>query len=193
MGRRRSARKSEQARSEQARSEHARSEHDLAALLIRLAVGPMLIAHGYNKVWGGGGLEGTERWFASLGFQPAKVHARMAAATEIGTGTLITVGALNPLPSAALIGLMTVAARTDHRGKGFFVFKGGWEYTAVLGVLGAALAAMGYGRWSVDRLVGRHRRGLGAALVAVALGLGNASALMAASYRPEPPAEPDAA
>src|SRR5579875_4054590 len=105
---------------------------DSAALLLRLAIGPMLFTHGYNKVFGKGGLQGTTGWFDSLGLKPAHVHARMAAATEIGAGTLLTLGAASPLPSAAAIGLMATAARTDHKGKGFFVFKGGWEYTGVV-------------------------------------------------------------
>jgi len=154
--------------------------------MIRLAVGPMLVAHGYNKVFGSGGLEGTERWFSSLGFEPAKVHARLAAATEISTGTLITLGAGNPLPSASLIGLMAVAAQTDHKGKGFFVFKGGWEYTMVLAAVAAALAALGNGRFSVDHVLGRRTRGVKAAFTAAVIGLANAQGLMAASYRPKP-------
>ena len=46
----------------------------LPALMLRLAVGPTMFAHGYNKVFGGGGLEGTERWFHGIGFRPAAVH-----------------------------------------------------------------------------------------------------------------------
>jgi uncharacterized membrane protein YphA (DoxX/SURF4 family) len=87
----------------------------LASLLLRLAIGPTMFAHGYNKVFGGGGLEGTERWFDSIGFKPAAVHARMAAATEMGSGALVTLGALNPLPSAAVIGVMAVAAQSKAR------------------------------------------------------------------------------
>jgi putative oxidoreductase len=158
---------------------------DMPALLLRLALGPMLITHGYNKVKGAGGLEGTTKWFDALGFKPAWVHARLAAATEIGAGTLITIGVLNPLPAAAVIGLMTTAAATDHRGKGFFIFKGGWEYVAVVGTAAAALASLGYGRFSVDHLRGRQRSGVRWALAAAALGVGNAGALLATSYRPE--------
>ncbi len=158
---------------------------DIPALLLRLALGPMLITHGYNKVKGSGGLEGTTKWFDGLGLRPAWVHARLAATTEIGAGALITVGALNPLPAAAVIGLMTTAAATDHRGKGFFIFKGGWEYVAVVGTAAAALASLGYGRISWDHLRGRQRTGLGWALAAAALGLGNAGVLLATSYRPE--------
>jgi putative oxidoreductase len=160
------------------------TESDFPALVLRLSVGPMFIIHGTNKVWGAGGLDGTTNWFDGLGFKPAHIHARLAATTEIGAGALMTLGALNPLPSAGVIGLMTVAAQTDHKGKGFFVFKGGWEYTAILSAVAAALAAMGNGRLSVDRLIGNRRRGLKATLMAGILGVANAQAVLAASYRP---------
>jgi putative oxidoreductase len=162
----------------------AQPHADVPALLLRLALGPMLITHGYNKVFGSGGLEGTTKWFDGLGLQPAWLHARLAATTEITAGALITVGALNPLPAAAVIGLMATAAATDHRGKGFFIFKGGWEYVAVVGTAAAALASLGYGRFSLDHLRGRHRSGLGWALAAAAVGVGNAGALLATSYKP---------
>jgi putative oxidoreductase len=164
---------------------------DVAALLLRLTVGPMLIAHGYNKVFGKGGLEGTTRWFDALGLQPAHVHARLAATTEIGAGTLLALGAGSPLPAAGVIGLMATAARTDHKGKGFFVFKGGWEYVAVVGAVAAVSAMLGPGRYSVDARLGHNRRGLGWGLAAAALGVANATALLAASYRPEPEPEPE--
>jgi putative oxidoreductase len=163
----------------------------LPALIIRLAVGPTMFVHGYNKVFGSGGLGGTERWFGAIGFSPAAVHARMAATTEMTSGALITLGALNPLPSAAVIGVMTVAARSDHRGKGFFVFKGGWEYVVVLSAVAAALAGMGPGRLSVDHLLGNRRRGWKAALGAAVLGVGSGAAVLAATFHPEEEAEED--
>jgi putative oxidoreductase len=170
-------------------------EKDFAALVLRGTIGPMLIAHGSNKVFGAGGLEGTTRWFKSLGLQPPHVHARMAAATEIGAGALMTLGIANPLPSAAVVGLMATAAATDHKGKGFFVFKGGWEYTAIVGAAATALAGLGYGRWSAERLLRRKARsGPAIALGAAALGLASAAGLLAATYRPEAPSpEPEVA
>ena len=36
--------------------------HDLGMLVIRLALGLMLIAHGANKAFGSGGLRGTTAW-----------------------------------------------------------------------------------------------------------------------------------
>lgn len=158
---------------------------DLAALAIRLTLGPTLMCHGFNKVAGPGGLAGTTRWFEAIGLRPAGLHARMAAATELSSGALFTLGALNPAPAAAMVGLMAVAARTDHRGKGFFVFKGGGEYVMVFAAVATAAAALGPGRWSVDGLRGRERKGAGWALAAAAAGLGSAAALLATSYAPD--------
>ncbi len=165
-------------------------ERDFASLVLRLTIGPMLIAHGYNKVFGPGGLEGTTRWFNGLGLRPGWLHARVAAATEIGSGSLITLGALSPLPSAAVVGLMTTAARTDHKGKGFFVFKGGWEYVAVVAAAATALAGLGSGPFSVDRLLGRRGgSGIKGALLAAATGVAASTVLLATSYRPESKAQ----
>jgi putative oxidoreductase len=168
----------------------SRPEADLAALALRLGIGPMLVAHGSNKVWGAGGIEGTTKWFDHLGLRPAYLHARLAAATEITAGAALTLGIGAPLPEAAVIGLMATAARTDHRGKGLFVFKGGWEYVGVVGLVAAVLARLGHGRWSLDRFVGRATSGsIGTMAAAAALGVGAAAGLLATSYHPSLPAE----
>ena len=165
---------------------------DVGALILRLTIGPMMIAHGSNKVFGPDGLDGTARYFDFLGLQPAHVHARVAAATEIGTGALLTVGSMTPLASAGVIGIMAVASATDHKGKGFFVFKGGWEYVAFVGASAAALSALGPGRYSFDGARGKGRGGLGRALFSAAVGVAAAVGMLAVSRKPaEPPAEDD--
>ncbi|SHH61025.1 DoxX family protein [Streptomyces sp. 3214.6] len=159
--------------------------HDVAALVLRATLGPMLFVHGWNKVAGPGGLGGTTGWFEALGLKPAEVHARMAAGTEMAAGVGIALGVANPLPAAATVGLMAVAARTDHRGKGFFVFKGGWEYAGVVGGAAVALAALGNGRYSLDGLLNRRPSGAGPAVLAAGVGAASAAALLAACYRPD--------
>ncbi len=158
---------------------------DLGLLIVRCALGPMLVLHGWNKVFGGGGLEGTTRWFEGLGLRPARVHARVAAATEMGAGVLMTLGLLTGPAAAAFVGLMVVAARTDHRGKGYFVFKGGWEYVLLVAVVAVGVAAAGPGRWSLDDALGLDLSGARWALAAAVLGVGAAVGLLATSYRPE--------
>ena len=166
--------------------EGRRVDLDLGMLLIRLALGPMLVLHGMNKVLGAGGLDGTTRWFEGLGLSPAAVHARVAATAEVGAGLLVLLGLATAVGAAAFVGLMAVAALTDHRGKGYFVFKGGWEYTLLVGVVAIGLAAAGPGRWSLDELFGIDLAGAGWAAGSAALGLAAAALLLATSYRPTP-------
>lgn len=157
---------------------------DLGMLLVRLALGPMLVVHGCNKVFGAGGLAGTTRWFDALGLRPAWLHARVAAATEIGAGLLATLGLLTAPVAAAVVGLMLVAALTDHRGKGYFVFQGGWEYTLVIAMVALGLTAAGPGRWSLDHAFGLDLAGPAWAGAALVVGAAAALGLVATSYRP---------
>ena len=158
------------------------TELDVASLVIRLALGPMLVLHGLNKVQGG--LSGTAGWFESLGLRPGWLHARVAAFTEIGAGVLVTLGLLNGLGAMAFVGLMTVAALTDHRGKGYFIFKGGAEYVVLVAIVAVALAVMGPGRWSLDNAFGLDLAGLGWGVIALVGGVAAAAGLLATSFRP---------
>jgi putative oxidoreductase len=146
----------------------------------------MILAHGYNKMFGPGGLEGTAGWFESLGLRPARVHATVAAVLEMSVGILIVAGLATPAACAGLVGLMAVAALTDHRGKGYFVFKGGSEYVVLVAVVAIGLACLGPGKWSLDRALGFNElKGLGWGLGAAAAGAMAALGLLAASYRPK--------
>lgn len=162
---------------------------DLAALIIRLAIGPMLVFHGLNKVLGKSGLAGTTRWFDSLGLRPGWLHARVAAVNEISLGLLALAGFLTGLVAIGYVGVMTVAALTDHRGKGYFIFKGGCEYTVLIGMVAVGWAALGSGAWSVDALLSLDLAGSWWALAALVVGVGSARLLLAVSYRPPRPAQ----
>lgn len=161
------------------------TELDLAMLLLRVALGVMLIAHGANKILGTGGMDATAGWFESLGLRPGHLHARLASFTEIGAGALILVGLATTVASAAFIGLMLVATFTDHRGKGYFVFNGGWEYTVLVAAVAVVPALVGPGRWSLDHMYGVDTFGFGWACAAVAAGVFAAAGLMATCYRPQ--------
>ncbi|MBM6402990.1 DoxX family protein [Phycicoccus sp. CSK15P-2] len=159
---------------------------DLGMLVVRLALGPMLVVHGANKVWGGGGLVGTAGWFESLGLRPGWLHARVAAGTELVAGTLVTLGLLTAPAAAAFVGLMTVAALTDHAGKGFFVFKGGWEYVVVVATVAVGLAVVGPGGWSLDAALGLPFSGVWWGAVAAVGGVLAGLGLLAVFRRPSP-------
>jgi uncharacterized membrane protein YphA (DoxX/SURF4 family) len=84
---------------------------NIAALVLRLAVGGTMIAHGWNHAFGGGKLPGTARWFESIGIRPGRLHALFATVTELGAGALLVLGLLTPL-AAAKPGLLPL--RTGH-------------------------------------------------------------------------------
>ncbi|MDP2291631.1 MAG: DoxX family protein [Actinomycetota bacterium] len=160
---------------------------DLGLLLLRLVFGVFLAYHGYNKVFGGGGLAGTARWFGSIGMKWPLWQARLAAATEIGAGLMFAAGLLTPLAAAGIVGVMVVAIVVEHWKVGFFIFKPnqGWEYCASIAVVAVAVGTMGAGRWSLDRAFDLELTGWTGAVVVLVAGIGGALAQLAVSYRPK--------
>lgn len=163
---------------------------NIGLLLLRLIIGFTILAHGYNHVWGGGKIEGTAGWFASLGLKPGILHAWLASITELVCGPLLILGLLTPLAAAGVVGVMLVAFLTNHRPNGFFIFRPGegYEYVVNLGIAGLALGAMGPGEWSLDDVIGLETGGLLGLAITAAAGIGGALLLLAVFWRPEPKA-----
>lgn len=165
---------------------------DTAALLLRLVVGLTLMAHGYNHLWGGGGLAGTARWFGSMGLRPPKLHAVLSGAGELAAGAALAIGLLTPLAAAFVVGTMVVAGVIAHRRNGFFVFKDGYEYVLMIIVVCAVIGLLGPGSVSVDHLLGWDNLFDGAVGLALSVGFGvlGAAGLLAATWRPAAPPHP---
>ncbi|ORM36872.1 DoxX family protein [Williamsia sp. 1135] len=160
------------------------SDHTAVQLLLRAAIGGTMIAHGVKH---GRSIEGTAGWFGSIGFKQPKLQAQASAVVEVGAGTAIVAGAGTPLAAAAVVGTMAVAARSVHQPNGFFITSEGWEYVANLSVAAIALAAIGPGRFSVDRALGLDNKLTSGQATAVAAGVGlvAAGAQLAAFHRPQ--------
>ena len=165
------------------------NQFNLGMLMLRLVFGLFFVAHGYNKVFRGGKLAGTARWFAGIGMKWPQWQARLAASTEIGAGLLLASGLLVPLASAGMIGLMVVAIVVTHWKNGFFIFRPGegWEYCASIATAAWVIATVGPGEWSLDHAFDTEWAGWTRAIVAGVVGLGGAVLQLAVSYR-KPPA-----
>lgn len=125
---------------------------DIALLILRLALGLALFAHGTQKLFGwfgGGGIAGTGAGMASMGFRPGKVNALLAGLGEAGGGLLLALGLLTPLGGAAVAATMIVAGST-HTANGFFAGKGGFELPGFFGLTAVALTLSGPGQFSID-------------------------------------------
>ena len=163
---------------------------NVGLLVLRLVLGLTMAAHGYNKFFGGGRIQGTAGWFESIGMKPGTFHARVAASTELSAGLGLAVGLLTPVTAAGFVALMLVAAWTVHRHNGFFIVKEGWEYNLVLAVAAVAVAALGAGRFSLDYVLFRGTscydllHGWWGFLIAAGLGLAGGIGQLAIFYRP---------
>jgi putative oxidoreductase len=162
---------------------------NFALLVLRCWVGVVMIAHGYRHIFGGGKIEGTGKWFHSLGMKPGVVHAWLASLTELGAGASLVFGLLTPLGAAGVIGTMFVAFVTNHFKNGFFIFnKGeGYEYVMTLIVAAVAIGALGGGEWSLDHSFKIHHMVGANGLEIAAIGFLGAIALLAAFWRPDKP------
>ncbi|GAA0712300.1 DoxX family protein [Dactylosporangium roseum] len=165
------------------------SAPNFVLLLFRLVLALVFIAHGWNHVFGGGKIEGTGRWFDSLGMRPGLLHAWLASLTEIGAGVLVGLGLLTPLGAAAMLGVMVVALITNHMRNGFFIFRPGegYEYVLVLATCAVVIGGLGGGGWSVDRGLGIFGGGWGQLILTAAAGIGGAAVQLIVFWRPGKP------
>jgi putative oxidoreductase len=155
-----------------------------ALFLLRAVIGVLFIGHGAQKVlgkFGGYGPEGTGQFFDSIGLKPGKAMALAAGGTEMGGGTLLTLGLGTPAAQAGLTSVMAAAVWTVHKDKGIWVSDGGYEYNLVLVAALFALTASGPGALSLDEALDMERTGLGWALLGLLAGIGGAAAILTSS------------
>jgi putative oxidoreductase len=141
-------------------------------LVLRMLVGLLFVGHGTQKLFGwfgGAGPERTGEMFESAELQPGRRNALAAGTAEATGGALLATGLATPVAASMLSGVMLTAIRTVHWERGVWNTNGGYEYPAViLGTL-FALTEAGPGEASVDRAIGRERRGLRWALAQLAV------------------------
>jgi putative oxidoreductase len=163
---------------------------NLGLLILRVAVGVTMMAHGYNHIYRGGKIKGTAGWFSSLGMKPGILHAWLASITELVAGAALALGFLTPIAAGALIGTLLVAFVTNHRRAGFFVFRRpteGWEYIMNLIAALFALACVGPGQWSIDNAIDYKPHGWWGLIIALVVGVGGATATLLTFWRPPAP------
>jgi putative oxidoreductase len=117
---------------------------DYAALLLRVSLGLMYIAHSLILKWMTFTLAGTAQYFESLGLPGALAYATFWA--ELVGGVLLVLGVQSRWVALALLPVLFGAAWV-HIGNGW-VFSapgGGWEYPLYLIVLSVAQALLGDG------------------------------------------------
>lgn len=129
---------------------------DFGVLLIRAALGTIMVAHGAQKLFtfGYGGTVGA---MTQMGLPAPQIAAALLIAAEFGGGLLVLAGLFTRFAAAAFAFAMLVAMTQVHLQAGFFL-PNGYEYTLMLALTSLGLMLTGAGRYSIDALIGRGRR-----------------------------------
>ena len=129
----------------------------IALLLLRLGVGLTLAGHGVQKLFGwfgGPGLNRVKQGFEKQGFKPVWPWIVLAIVGEVGGGLSVALGFLTPLGAAGIFGAMAMATFKSHWKNGFWLNKGGYEYSLMLMIVSIAIGLIGPGNYSLDFLFG---------------------------------------
>lgn len=123
------------------------SRADYAALLLRLSLGTLFVAHALLKLFVFT-LPGTAQFFQSLGLPGALGYVTFAA--ELVGGALLIAGLQARWVALALVPIM-LGATWAHAGNGwlFSAANGGWEYPAFWTVTLFVQALLGDGAYAL--------------------------------------------
>ena len=127
---------------------------DLSLLVSRVALGVILVAHGWQKFheWT---LTGTAASFGDMGIPAPTVAATVVTAVEILGGAALILGLLTPVVALLNLANLLGALVFVHAGNGVFVADNGFELVLAL-VAGLLIIAMlGAGKLSADGILGR--------------------------------------
>lgn len=121
---------------------------DLGALVLRVSLGVMYIAHSLLLKYFVFTLAGTAQFFASLGLPP--VLAYVVFWSELIGGVLLLLGVWPRAVALALVPVL-VGALWTHAGNGwvFSAANGGWEYPLFLIVVSFVQALIGDGAYAL--------------------------------------------
>lgn len=142
-----------------------RTDNDVAALIMRLALGLVMFPHGAQMVlgwFGGYGAAATIQGFSKMGLPPFITVLMMLA--EFPGSVMLIVGFLTRLAALGVGCVMLAAVLLVHAQVGFFmnwagVQKGeGFEYHILALGLSIALLIKGGGALSLDRAIAGGKR-----------------------------------
>jgi putative oxidoreductase len=130
----------------------------IGLLGMRIALGAVMIAHGYPKVTG---IHNVEKMLAGMGIPPWMAY--LTAGAEFVGGILIIVGLLTRPAALALLVDMVVAIDKVHWKNGL-TGEGNYQLPMTLAAISMALLFFGAGPIALDAIVwrGRGKRASGA-------------------------------
>jgi len=128
-----------------------KTNKDIGLTLLRVILGVVFLAHGYQKlfVYGIGGVTGT---FTQMGIPAAHLSAYLATFAEFFGGIALLLGLFTRLAAIPVAFTMVVAILQVHLQGGFYAPKG-VEYPLTLLVGNIALVVAGGGAFALDNIL----------------------------------------
>lgn len=135
------------------------TNNQLSALVLRLPIAIILMAHGSQKLFawfGGYGLAGTGQWMDSIGLSPGVVMAALAGSAEFFGGLALLLGLFTRPAALVSAFTMLVAIFSVHFEHGLFLSNNGYEFALALFAATLSLVFSGAGAWSLDRVISQR-------------------------------------
>jgi putative oxidoreductase len=120
--------------------------------LLRVTVGIVMVAHGYQKFFQYG-LGGVTSAFTQMGVPLPEIAAPMVAIIELVGGALLVIGLFHRVAAALFAGVMVGAILFAKLSGGFFA-PAGIEFELILGVAALCIALAGGGTLTADSMIG---------------------------------------
>jgi putative oxidoreductase len=128
---------------------------DAGLLVLRMVVGVVFLAHGWQKLFVSG-LSGTTAGFTQMGVPMPEVTGPLIAGIELVGGIGLILGLWTRVFGVLLAADMLGAIAFVHLVNGFFL-PGGIEFVLTLCAASATLALAGAGFYSIDDVMRRKR------------------------------------
>ena len=119
----------------------------LGLTVLRVVVGSIMAAHGFQKLMDFDGFQG---FIAKLGLPFPEIMAPLALAGELLGGLGLIFGLLTRVAAFGVLCVMVVAIGWVHLNKGLFAEAGGFEYPLTLAASALLYIMVGGGPFSLD-------------------------------------------
>jgi len=129
---------------------------DIGLLVARVALGLVLLGHGWQRFTAGMGP--TVDLLKQYGLPEPQLFAWGATLLEVIGGALLVFGLLTPIVAAFVVAEQVMVILWLRWSNGLWLSTNGIEYPAILAVLALVLVVFGAGRTGVDVLFRRGKK-----------------------------------
>ena len=123
---------------------------DIALMLTRIIMGVIMVTHGWHR-WQNEGITAEANILEHAGIPNPGLMVWLLIGFEVIGGIFLIFGLATPVIGLGLM-VLTIGIILTLRSHTFYVHNSGWEYNAVMTIVGLVLMTHGAGRIGLDNL-----------------------------------------